>query len=163
MEPSIVEKIVVCWLGGHPTYWPISDEFNMRGDPAASRVILDSGVPLVLSPCALVAEQLRTTLAEVERYVAGRGAIGDYLTEVYRDCTDNHFGYSRVIWDLAPLAWLINPKWTGSVLRPTPHLSDKLHWSPDPHRHVMREMTNISRDAVFRDLFSKLAANAQSA
>src|SRR5690606_16348554 len=73
LEPRIIERIVVCWLGGHPTGWQDTAEFNMRQDLHASRVLLDSGVPLVLFPCVSVAEQLRTTLPEIERYVKGRG------------------------------------------------------------------------------------------
>ena len=157
LEPRIIERIVVCWLGGHPTGWHDTAEFNMRQDLHASRVLLDSGVPLVLFPCVSVAEQLRTTLPEIERYVKGRGEIGDYLYEVYRNCSQDHFAYSRVIWDLAPLAWLINPKLAQTVLRPTPILTDLRTWSLDSRRHLFREAIHIQRDGVFRDLFTKLA------
>ncbi len=158
LEPRIIERIVVCWLGGHPTTWHNTAEFNMQGDIHASRIILDSGVPLVLFPCIHVAEQLRTTLAEVERYVKGRGAIGDYLCEIYRACARDHFAYSRVIWDLAPLAWLIDAKLAETVLRPSPRLTELLTWSIDPRRHLIREALQLRRDGVFRDLFTKLEA-----
>ena len=161
LEPRIIERIVVCWLGGHPTMWHDTAEFNMRQDLHASRVLLDSGVPLVLFPCVLVAEQLRTTLAEVERHVKGRGAIGDYLCEVYRNCSKDHFAYSRVIWDLAPVAWLIDPKLAQTVLRPTPILTDLRTWSLDGRRHLFREAIYVYRDGVFRDLFTKLGSRAE--
>jgi hypothetical protein len=31
-------------------------------------------------------------------------------------------------------------------------------WSHDPRRHLIREMLQLDRDAVFGDLFSKLRA-----
>lgn len=32
MEPKILEKIVVVWLGGHGLHMPLTDEFNMAQD-----------------------------------------------------------------------------------------------------------------------------------
>ncbi len=52
LEPRIVEKIVIVWLGGHALHWPHTVEFNLAGDVMAARLILDCGVPLVLIPCA---------------------------------------------------------------------------------------------------------------
>jgi purine nucleosidase len=156
MEPRLVERIVVCWLGGHASTWHRTNEFNLRQDLHASRVILDSGVPLALFPCVPVVEHLRTTLPEMERYIAGRGAIGDYLFQIYRDYVQDKPGRSKVIWDLAPLAWLINPGWAEMVSRPSPRLTDQLTWSHDPHRHLIREAIHISRDGVFADLFAKI-------
>ena len=51
IEPALVEKIVVVWLGGHALNWPDTREFNLRQDIPASRTLLDCGVPLVLVPC----------------------------------------------------------------------------------------------------------------
>jgi inosine-uridine nucleoside N-ribohydrolase len=61
--PDIAERIVVVWLGGNPRYWHEAVEFNVYQDMAASRVLLDSGVPLVHVPCRNVSEHLRTTKA----------------------------------------------------------------------------------------------------
>jgi len=79
LAPDIVSKIVVVWLGGHPYYWPKTDEFNLGQDVAAAQVVFDCGVPLVHIPCYNVAEHLRTTLVEIGAFVRGKGAIGDYL------------------------------------------------------------------------------------
>lgn len=86
--PDIREKIVVLWLGGHPLYWPRTDGFNLRQDPAAARAVLDCGVPLVLFPCRLVAELLTTTPAELDAHLAPASAIGGYLAGIFR-------GYER--------------------------------------------------------------------
>ncbi|MFQ7549914.1 MAG: nucleoside hydrolase [Blautia marasmi] len=45
MEPEIIKKIVIVWLGGNALHWPDNHEFNAYQDVAADRVIFGSGVP----------------------------------------------------------------------------------------------------------------------
>jgi len=157
LEPRVIERIVLVWLGGHALHWPDTDEFNLKQDVYASQLVLDCGVPLVLVPCAGVASHLTTTLSELADYARGKSAVGDYLYETYSGCTDNHFGYSRVIWDIAVIAWLINPEWCPSSIVHSPRLSPDLHWSGDSGRHFIRCVQFIQRDPVFQDLFRKIA------
>ncbi len=124
MEPKIMEKIVVVWLGGGAPYWPSASEFNLRQDLHASRVLFDSGVPLVQIPCQPVASRLTTCLPEIERYVEGQGMLGDYLAKIYRECMEDHFGKSRVIWDISTIAWLLNPAWVPTNLTHSPVLTE---------------------------------------
>ncbi len=128
LAPEIAEQIVVVWLGGHPQAWHTAREFNLQQDVAAACVVFDSGVPLVHVPCRNVAEHLRTTQAEMERFVKGRGAIGDYLFEVYSGYYDDHYARSKEIWDVAPVAWLVNADWLDSTLTHSPILTDQLTW-----------------------------------
>ena len=79
MEPSIIKNIVVVWLGGNSIHWPNTREFNFSQDLNASRLVFDCGVPLVQMPCTPVVTHLATTVPEMEHYLKGRGAIGDYL------------------------------------------------------------------------------------
>ena len=156
MEPKLVERIVVVWLGGQPLHWPTAREFNLQQDPAASRLILDCGVPLVHIPCSGVASHLLTTVAEIERYVQGRGAIGDYLAEIFKSYHADHFAWSKVIWDIACVGYLVNPSWLTTEVVHSPILTDQLTWSVDHSRHMIRFATYVDRDAIFRDLFGKL-------
>lgn len=156
-DPSIIERIVVVWLGGHGHYWPTAREFNLQGDLKAAQLVFDSGVPLVQIPCQPVASHLLTTLAELERFVKGRGAIGDYLFEIFTEYSKDHFAYSKVIWDLSASAWLLDESWVPSDVVQSPILTDQYTWSQDPGRHFMRVGRQVNRDAIFRDLFVKLA------
>ncbi|ANE48699.1 nucleoside hydrolase [Paenibacillus swuensis] len=156
MEPRIVEKIVVVWLGGHALQWADTKEFNLFQDIHASRVVLDSGVPLVLVPCFGVASHLQTTLSEIREYVKDSGPAGNYLYETFRDCSTDHFAYSRVIWDIANIAYLNNGDWTPSALVHSPRLSEDFRWSVDTSRHLIRYVHAVDRNAIFRDLFTKL-------
>ncbi|MBA2940929.1 nucleoside hydrolase [Paenibacillus sp. CGMCC 1.16610] len=158
MEPSIIEKIVVVWLGGHSLPWPDTKEFNLAQDLHASRTVLNCGVPLVLIPCMGVTSHLLTTLSEVREFVKDQGEIGKYLYETYENCAKDHFAYSRVIWDIATIAYLINESWLPNELVHSPILSEDFRYSFDASRHFIRYIHFVRRDRVFKDFFSKLGS-----
>ncbi|MBN1584254.1 MAG: nucleoside hydrolase [Anaerolineae bacterium] len=160
IEPRIVERIVVVWLGGQPLHWPHTREFNLGQDVQAARVILDSGVPLVQIPCSGVASHLLTTVAEIERYVEGQGAIGDYLAQIFKAYHVDHFAWSKVIWDISGVAWLLDGSWVPTEVVHSPLLTDQVTWSVDRSRHFVRFASYVNRDPIFRDLFAKLAQKA---
>jgi purine nucleosidase len=158
IEPRIIEQIVVVWLGGHALHWPHTREFNLMQDICAARVVLNCGVPLVRVPCMGVTSHLTTTVAEIERFVQGRGSIGDYLAEIFRDYRNDHFARSKELWDVATIGFLVDPAWVPTNLVHSPVLTDELTWSVDQARHLIREASFVHRDPILRDLFTKLAA-----
>ncbi len=156
LEPSLAEHLVVVWLGGHAFHWSHNREFNLMQERAASRVVLGSGVPLVLIPCMGVTSHLRTTVPELERYVEPHGAIGQFLVARFKGYEGEHEGWSKEIWDLAPVAYLLDETWVPTTLVPTPGLHDDLSWNLETHGADMRLASFVKRDAIFRDLFRKL-------
>jgi purine nucleosidase len=157
IEPQIAERIVVVWLGGQPWYWPEAREFNLAQDVLSAQVVFNCGVPVVQIPCKNVAEHLRTTVPEMETYVKGKGAIGDYLYQIFVDYHEDHYAWSKVIWDIATIGYLNNPEWVPTEVRPSPVLRDDVTWGPeDPTRHPCRVAVDVRRDRVFGDLFRKL-------
>ncbi len=156
IEPEIIKRIVVVWLGGNPLYWQHTREFNLAQDIKAARLVLDSGVPFVLLPTRGVVSHLLTTVSEMERYVQGQGQIGDYLVNIFKEYQKDHFAWSKVIWDISATAYLINSSWVPTEIVHSPILTDSVTWSSDNSRHLMRVATNVNRDAIFRDLFKKL-------
>lgn len=156
IEPSITRHIVVVWLGGNGLDWPHQHEFNFRQDLNASRTVFDCGAPLVQLPCTPVVTHFATTVPEMERYVGGRGEIGDYLLEIFKAYRGDHFGWSKVLWDMTAVAWLINDEWLPSNLVHTPIVTDNYTFSFDGSRHWMRSVYFVNRDPIFRDFFKKL-------
>ncbi len=156
LEPAILSKIVVVWLGGNALHWPSAHEFNLMQDYHASNLIVDCGVPLVLVPCQGVVTHLLTTTSEMELYVKGCGDIGDFLYQRFYEYTDDHYGYSKVIWDMAAVACLLEPSMVSSTLVHSPILSEDLRWSTDSSRHFIRYVHKLNRDIIFRDFFKKL-------
>lgn len=151
LEPRIIQKIVVIWLGGHAFGWNDAKEFNLSQDVRAAQLLFDCGVPLVLIPCYGVASHLITTWPEIKTYVKGRGKIGDFLADRFENSLKDHFGRSRVIWDLAAVAYLLHPQFVPTSLVHSPILTDQMTWSWDTARHLIRCACFVHRDAVFTD------------
>lgn len=170
MEPRLVRHLVVVWTSGWPSHAPhVNHSFNLEQDLHATRVLLDSGVPLVYLPGFQVGAQLRLSLPEVERWVQGQGAIGDALHHLFThnplwemQGIGSFFAHSWVMWDLICVAWLLDADWAPSTLVPTPRLGADLRWERDARRPLMREAHGVRRDAIFADFFSRLARAAQS-
>ncbi|MGV1793649.1 nucleoside hydrolase [Rhizobium sp. A37_96] len=156
--PDIIDKIVVVWLGGHALEWPDTSEFNLRQDVGGAQVLFDSGVPVVLLPCLGVVSHLLSSVPEIEQHVEPFGEIGKFLAQRYKEYSDDHVGWSKEIWDMAPVAWLLNPDWCESIITHTPVLTDQVTWSVDQKRHPMRYVYRIHRDPILKDFFEKLRA-----
>lgn len=164
MAPEIVERAVVVWMGGNAPDWPRQfdqrGEFNLAQDVGAAQVVFDSGVPLVFVTAMPVTSHLHTTVPEIERHVEPHGAIGAFLAQRFKAYSANHVGWSKRIWDMAPVGWMLNPDWAPSIFVPTPVMSDDMVWTVDPGRHAMRYVGYVDRDPILRDFFAKLAAFA---
>lgn len=157
MEPNIINRMVVIWLGGHARHWHHTREFNLKQDPIAARIVFDSSVPLVHIPCDGVTTHLQTTTAELEHYLRGKSAIADYLIDIVTSYEGNPYGWSKVIWDVATIAYLVNPAWVPTQLVSSPILTENITWSFDDSRHLVRYAYYLHRDAIFADLFRKLS------
>lgn len=162
LDPSIAGSIVIVWLGGHALHWPDTREFNMCQDVAAARVVFGSGAALVQLPCMGVVDQLRTTEPELIRWLRGRNALCDYLVDNTVAEAERYAAgkpWSRVIWDISVVAWLLDESgsWMRDEVIPAPIPQYDHHYSFDPRRHPICCVRAIDRDAVFEDLFRRLA------
>lgn len=172
MEPRIVDRMVVVWTSGYPSWANMYNySFNLEQDLPASQLLFESGVPLVYLPGYYLGAQLRLSLPEIEAWIKGKGAIGDYLHHLY---THNPLypqrgirevpGRSWVIWDLINFAWLLDPKWVPTRFVPTPRLGDDQRWHADGAPGTeMLEATEVARDAIMIDFLAKLDAAARGA
>ncbi|MFW5657547.1 MAG: nucleoside hydrolase [Bacteroidota bacterium] len=156
MEPEIIKNIVVVWLGGAGHHWHSATEFNFSQDLHASRLIFDCGVPLVQIPCTPVVTHFHTTVPEMEAYLAGKGNTAKYLLQIFKEYSDDHFGWSKVLWDMVAIAWLINDEWTPTNVVHSPVITDNHTYSTDKSRHFIKYMYHVHRDPIFRDFFTKL-------
>jgi purine nucleosidase len=157
IEPKIIQNIVVVWLGGNGLDWPHQKEFNLMQDVKAAQVVLNSGVPLVIMPCQPVISHFHTTIPELELYLKGKNVLSDYLLKSTVEYSKGQDTWSKVIWDVTAVAWLVNPSWLPTNLVHSPVLTDQVTYSVDRSRHFIRMAYTLNRDAIFRDLFTKLA------
>ena len=163
IDPSIAEKIVVIFLAGYPSVSPHADDsFNLVQDRHASNVLFESGVPLLYQPGYQVAEVLGFSLPDSERWVKGRGALGDLLHEIYVtnpiDGDVGRVGRSWVIWDVIAIAWLLDPAWAPTFETARARVDDRHTWKPIEGR--MHEAYRVERNEIFGDFLAKLHARA---
>jgi hypothetical protein len=154
--PEIIDRIVVVWLGGHALEWPHQREFNLMQDVGGAQVLFDSGAAVVQLPCMGVVSHLHSSVPEIERYIEPCGEIGRFLAMRFKQYETDQKGWSKVIWDMAAVAWLLDASWAPSVLVPAPVVTDNTTFSVDRGRHLMRYVTYIDRDAILRDFIGKL-------
>lgn len=161
MDPSTTERMTVIWLGGNARHWPDNREFNCKQDVAAARVVFSSGVPLILLPCMGVVSAFSTTGPELEYWMKGKNALCDYLADnTIRAAEEYAEGkvWSRVIWDVTAVGWLLNDDHQLMLdeLVPIPMPEYGHHYSLDSSRPLCRMVYHVHRDALFSDLVKRL-------
>lgn len=159
LEPGMATETTLVWLGGTPHDFPSASEFNLEQDPLAARKLFDSGARFMHVPAAGVAENLRASRNELEERMSGRSAVGDFLldrVDRFFDVGSDGASKTLPVWDMAPIAWLVNPDWVQSRVRPGPALSDSLTWLHSPYRHRIRSALRVLRDEIFTDFFRKI-------
>ncbi|MCC5806179.1 MAG: nucleoside hydrolase [Opitutales bacterium] len=164
LEPSIVKRIVVVFLGGHSFWHRAAREFNLGQDIPASQLLFDCGVPVIHVPCLHVASHLVTTVHEVQHFLGGRNPLCDYLVSIVREYEEQtsedpgkRKAWSKVIWDIAVTAWLACPEAFRTEIVHSPVLTDNCTWSFDRSRHLIAQVSWLDRDRIFGDVFAKLA------
>lgn len=161
INPDITENIVVVWLGGHAQHYSDTAEFNMRQDVAAARVVMQSGAPFVQLPCMGVVDKFAVSGAELELWLKGKNPLADYLaTNTIGEAESYAKGtpWTRVIWDVTAVAWLLNDsdRFMESRIIPTPIPTYDNYYAPNYNGLPMRYVYNINRDILMKDLFDKL-------
>ncbi len=162
MQPAIADRIVIAWLGGHALEWEDNNEFNLRQDIAAARVVYGSGVPLVMLPAQQVVSALATTGPELDHWLRGKNALCDYLVQHTVDEAESYAkgrAWSRVIWDISAVYWLLDDdqRFMRSRLMPTPLPGYDHRWHFPEGTPLCRYVYYVNRDSIFTDLFTRLA------
>ena len=163
LEPEIKNRIVVIWLGGHAHNWPTNREFNLHQDIAGARILFGSGVPLVQLPCLGVVSAFATSGPELEAHLRGKNKLCDYLIDVTIKEALTFGGkkaWTRSIWDVTAVAWLLQGDFMEDRLVPSPIPEYDDHWAFDANRHFIKYVYHIKRDNLFTDLFEKLTSKS---
>ncbi len=85
--------------------------------------------------------------------------MGDLLARLFltkvRPGADESPGARRVMWDMAPIAWLIDPGWVSTATAPRGQIGADHRWSPIDGEMV--EAYQINDAPVYSDLSARLA------
>ncbi len=164
LKPEIAERIVVVWLGGHALHYHDTYEFNMFQDIASARVVVNSGAAFVQLPCNGVVDSFRISGSDLEHWFKGKNELADYLAVNTVNEVSSYVGnraWSRVIWDVTAVAWLLNDNNRFMQSRIVPrHLPTYDHqYQLDDNATPMVYVYHIDRDGLLNDLIEKIAGN----
>lgn len=159
IDPTLRERIVVIWLGGHAQHYGLCTDFNMIQDIDAARVVFSSGVPLVQLPCLGVVSEFRFTRPELEALFRGKNALCNYLldnTYAYAKQKFSYENWSKPLWDVAAVAWLMKDPMMMDRIIPSPIPQYDHSYGIDPSRHPIRYVYFVDKDKLTEDLRKKL-------
>ncbi|MBE6641009.1 MAG: nucleoside hydrolase [Ruminococcaceae bacterium] len=159
--PEIAENIVIVWLGGNARHYHDTKEFNMQQDIAAARVVMNSGAPFVQLPCMGIVSTFTVSAPELEYWLKDKNPLADYLARnTIKEAEAYASGkpWTRVIWDVTAVAWLINDKnrFMLSRIEKTRLPSYDHHYEEKDTGTDMRYVYHIWRDTLMEDLVNKL-------
>ena len=133
LDPSISEKIVVVWVGGHNFDYPDTDEYNLKCDVNGTNAVFESDVPLILVPCMGVSSKLVVTTDECVEALEGKNALGDYIIDYLHKMApeaETFKNMKRIIWDgVAPALFLQKEQELVQYeITHRPTVSEDKHW-----------------------------------
>ena len=161
LNPKMIENTVIIWLGGHAYHYTDAVEFNLKQDIAGGRVVFGCGVPLVQLPCRGVVSEFTITKPDLKAWFMGKNELCDYLANItieHVEARDNNPYWSKVIWDVTAVAWLLNDddRFMLSRLVNAPLPSYDGHYVQIPNGHLINYVYYVKRDDLMRDLIEKL-------
>jgi hypothetical protein len=170
IDPTLANRVRVIAMGFRS--WEAGgDEFNIRNDPTAWRVILNSRVPLVAGDAEVTTKHLTVTRVEADNILRNSGAIRPWLMRDYDAWYERHIknfeagkradgSYSWPIWDHVVVAHLLG--FTSVEERPRPHMGEDLKFVPAQDRRTIEWVTAIDRDQLFADFSRSIALFARA-
>lgn len=161
LNPELAENIVIVWLGGHALHYHDTKEFNMYQDVAAARVVMSSGAPFVQLPCQGVVSGFTVSGQELEYWLKGKNKLADYLVENTVNDTESFAkgkAWTRCIWDVTAVAWLLNDddRFMLSRIVPTPIPTYDNYYAINHQGLPMRYIYHIKRDELLNDMIEKI-------
>ncbi len=161
MDPSIAEKIVIIWLGGHALHWNDNKEFNLHQDIAAARIVFGAGAPFVQLPCYGVVSGFNISKPELESYFIGKNPLADYLAKNTIEEEESYGAgrpWARIIWDVTAVAWLLNDNQRflreRIIHTPVPEYDGRYAICEDTQ--FMKYIWYVNRTELLKDLIKKV-------
>ncbi len=161
MDPSIAENMVIVWLGGHARHYHDTKEFNLYQDVAAARVVMASGAPFVQLPCFGVVSEFTLSRPELDYWLVGKNPLATYLAEntiAEAEAYAAGLPWTRVIWDVTAVAWLLGGDGRFMLSRKLPIRLPEYdgQYSESQPDTLQCYVYKIHRDTLLKDLIDKL-------
>jgi inosine-uridine nucleoside N-ribohydrolase len=166
-DPSIANRITVVAMGFID--WPNGgDFFNVKNDPLAWQVILNSDVPLVIGSGAAAKRGLKLTRADAAALMRSHGPTGEYLYSLFDDWLTREpkmvaqvvAPETWVLWDQIVVAYALGFARGREV--PRPQLQPDLSFSPPETMKRITWLDEIDTEQLWHDFTRKIDSRART-
>ncbi len=144
--------------------WPRGkDPWNVKNDPKAWRIVLESKIPLVVADASVSKSHLLMSSEKARKAFSGAGPGADFLIAELDSWLDQEpkmveavSGKAGVwpIWDESTVAYLLGLAKTKTV--PRPKLAEDLGFDLEDSNGTIEWVTEIDEDRLWKDLARKL-------
>ncbi len=160
INPEIIDKIVVVWLGGNAMHASDNKEFNCMQDVASARVVMGAGLAFVQLPCNGVVSSFTISKSELIEHFAGKNKLCDYLLKHTVEVAERETtrkAWSRIIWDVTAVAWVASgERFMSASIEQTPIPEYDHYYAYSQNRHLYKYVYSIDRDGLLDDMIEKL-------
>ena len=163
VDPSLGERIEVVAMAfdGLPNG---EDQFNVRNDPIAWRILLESTAPVTVGDADVTLRDLTVSRRQAEELFGDEGPAGESLVRLLAGWLDAHPGLVRrvtgdpeawPVWDQVVVAHLLGL--TTTRTHPRPRLRDDLGFDhTDATGQSIAWITSVDAPALWLDLRRRL-------
>ena len=161
-DPSIGERVEILTMGFDD--WPKGgDPWNIKNDPLAYQVILDSSAPITIGSTAVTRKYLELSDTEARQMLFTHGSFADWLNGLFQNWVTLKAGLVAqvaeprhwVIWDAVTAAHLRGYTRTETHPRPSLNTGD-LSFSFPPTNKTVEWITWIDSAKMWPDFVSRL-------
>ena len=153
IDPGIKSKVRYIYHARSEWSWPDrSEQFNIGGDTQAARTLLTSGVPLVWFDTG---QQLTCPMQTTEAKLKPLGGLPAFLHE-FRFQRPNFQRNDKGFFDLADIAWMIQPDCCQTEIVNVPHMDWKMAFKLQGDLGQMLRVSEVEAPPVWELFFRKM-------
>lgn len=154
LAPDILPKVRYVLHVRSEQTWPTHNEqYNVWGDIQAARTILASDVPLVWFDTG---SQLTCSMETTARRLAPCGRFGAYL-HAFRDRRDYYRQPNKGFFDMADVAWMIDPTLCDQEEVPAPAMDWAMRFNHTGGNGRMLRVSHVKAEPTWELFFQAIA------
>lgn len=167
-DPKLGERVEILTMGFDA--WPNGgDPWNIKNDPLAYQLILDSSAPITIGSSSVCQQHLRLDDKSAAGMLRGHGEFAEWLNAQFQQWLTSNAGlaanvvkpHTWVIWDTVTVAYLLGFTKTVTHPRPALNLADQKFSFPKT-RKTVRWIMSIDQGKMWADFVLRLdSANAR--
>lgn len=161
-DPALADRAEVLTMGFNS--WPKgTDPWNIRNDPLAYSIILDSGVPLTIGSADVCRAHLKLDSKTVQEQFASHGELGAWMAGLFQDWITEHAEFVNrdvgpqqwVVWDTIVVAHLLGYTEAATYARPALNTAD-LTFTFLSRGQKITWITTLDERRMWADLIAKI-------